>query len=127
MQAIAVLPATGVERVRRGLAAGGDEFRHHRLAAVELAAGNGDDRTSTRQAARDFAAKAAAAAGDDGDFSAEIDGDQGLRSFKVDRKSVVEGKSVSVRVELGGGRVIKKKTSNQKKRRGNREKKRVTQ
>src|SRR3546814_5304469 len=68
MQAIAVLPATGVERVRRGLAAGGDEFRHHRLAAVELAAGNGDDRTSTRQAARDFAAKAAAAAGDDGDF-----------------------------------------------------------
>src|SRR3546814_13318227 len=83
MQAIAVLPATGVERVRRGLAAGGDEFRHHRLAAVELAAGNGDDRTSTRQAARDFAAQAAAAAGGDGDFSSEIAGDPGFRSFKV--------------------------------------------
>src|SRR3546814_11614318 len=27
-----------------------------------------------------------------------------------DRKSVVEGKSVSVRVDLGGGRIIKKKT-----------------
>src|SRR3546814_15336434 len=27
----------------------------------------------------------------------------------VDRKSVVEGKSVSVRVDLGGGRIIKKK------------------
>src|SRR3546814_10935594 len=29
-----------------------------------------------------------------------------------DRKSVVEGKSVSVRVDLGGGRIIKKKTTN---------------
>src|SRR3546814_13606442 len=29
----------------------------------------------------------------------------------ADRKSVVEGKSVSVRVGLGGGRIIKKKTS----------------
>src|SRR3546814_13965828 len=28
----------------------------------------------------------------------------------VDRKSVVEGKSVSVRVDLGGGRIINKKT-----------------
>src|SRR3546814_13325981 len=27
----------------------------------------------------------------------------------IDRKSVVEGKSVSVRVDLGGGRIIKKK------------------
>src|SRR3546814_17261203 len=27
----------------------------------------------------------------------------------LDRKSVVEGKSVSVRVDLGGGRIIKKK------------------
>src|SRR3546814_18616225 len=31
------------------------------------------------------------------------------RPFAVDRKSVVEGKSVSVRVDLGGGRIIKKK------------------
>src|SRR3546814_14866464 len=30
-----------------------------------------------------------------------------------DRKSVVEGKSVSVRVDLGGGRIIKKKNSRQ--------------
>src|SRR3546814_12425589 len=29
---------------------------------------------------------------------------------EVDRKSVVEGKSVSVRVDLGGRRIIKKKT-----------------
>src|SRR3546814_16010445 len=29
---------------------------------------------------------------------------------RVDRKSVVEGKSVSVRVDLGGCRIIKKKT-----------------
>src|SRR3546814_13457611 len=32
-----------------------------------------------------------------------------LRAPRVDRKSVVEGKSVSVRVALGGGRIIKKK------------------
>src|SRR3546814_17759532 len=33
-----------------------------------------------------------------------------------DRKSVVWGKSVSVRVELGGGRFIKKKKKNKKKK-----------
>src|SRR3546814_17702745 len=32
-----------------------------------------------------------------------------------DRKSVVEGKSVSVRVDLGGRRIIKKKNKNKKK------------
>src|SRR3546814_15120117 len=31
--------------------------------------------------------------------------------FALDRKSVVEGKSVSVRVDLGGRRIIKKKTT----------------
>src|SRR3546814_20524406 len=31
--------------------------------------------------------------------------------FQGDRKSVVEGKSVSVRVDIGGRRIIKKKTS----------------
>src|SRR3546814_12910041 len=31
---------------------------------------------------------------------------------KRDRKSVVEGKGVSVRVDLGGGRIIKKKQGN---------------
>src|SRR3546814_14391432 len=30
-------------------------------------------------------------------------------SFRTDRKSVVQGKSVSVRVNLGGGRILKKK------------------
>src|SRR3546814_19533108 len=34
------------------------------------------------------------------------------RRQNVDRKSVVEGKSVSVRVDLGGRRIIKKKTNN---------------
>src|SRR3546814_20715156 len=33
----------------------------------------------------------------------------GLRGTRADRKSVVEGKSVSVRVDLGGRRIIKKK------------------
>src|SRR3546814_19400460 len=33
----------------------------------------------------------------------------------IDRKSVVEGKSVSVRVDLGGRRIIKKKKLKQKK------------
>src|SRR3546814_15164783 len=32
---------------------------------------------------------------------------------RKDRKSVVEGKRVSVRVDLGGGRIIKKKTHTQ--------------
>src|SRR3546814_14511133 len=36
----------------------------------------------------------------------------GIHHGSLDRKSVVEGKSVSVRVELGGGRVIKKKIKN---------------
>src|SRR3546814_17246518 len=33
----------------------------------------------------------------------------GRRGVPIDRKSVVEGKSVSVRVDLGGRRIIKKK------------------
>src|SRR3546814_15432153 len=33
-----------------------------------------------------------------------------LKNVDGDRKSVVEGKSVSVRVDLGGRRIIKKKT-----------------
>src|SRR3546814_12370272 len=33
-------------------------------------------------------------------------------AFHRDRTSVVEGKSVSVRVDLGGGRIIKKKKNN---------------
>src|SRR3546814_13618618 len=36
-------------------------------------------------------------------------------SAQTDRKSVVEGKSVSVRVDLGGRRILKKKTQKKKK------------
>src|SRR3546814_15179511 len=34
-----------------------------------------------------------------------------LEGFQIDRKSVVQGKSVSVRVDLGGRRIIKNKIS----------------
>src|SRR3546814_13664467 len=37
---------------------------------------------------------------------------EGVMEF-LDRKSVVEGKSVAVRVDLGGSRIIKKKNKNQ--------------
>src|SRR3546814_16196703 len=57
----------------------------------------------------DWFAREAKAAGIDGvicvDISPEEDGEFG----PADRKSVVEGKSVSVRVDLGGRRIIKKK------------------
>src|SRR3546814_12066104 len=39
-----------------------------------------------------------------------------------DRKSVVWGKSVSVRVDLGGRRIIKKKTHNKTKQKGSNKK-----
>src|SRR3546814_12705932 len=41
-----------------------------------------------------------------------LESDHTLRRLS-DRKSVVSGKSVSVRVDLGGRRIIKKKTSTQ--------------
>src|SRR3546814_13252790 len=41
----------------------------------------------------------------------ELDNNTVERAIR-DRKSVVEGKSVSVRVDLGGRRIIKKKTKN---------------
>src|SRR3546814_11163886 len=41
----------------------------------------------------------------------EIDAELALGRFNGDRKSGVEGKSVSVRVDLGGRRIIKKKKS----------------
>src|SRR3546814_16158529 len=41
----------------------------------------------------------------------------------TDRKSVVEGKSVSVRVDIGGGRIIKKKKTKEQKTRKIRTKK----
>src|SRR3546814_11560634 len=39
-------------------------------------------------------------------------GSKGASAAMADRKSVVEGKSVSVRVDLGGRRIFKKKTTN---------------
>src|SRR3546814_13476577 len=42
-------------------------------------------------------------------FSETKAGEAGLTPQQQDRKSVVEGESVSVRVDLGGGRIIKKK------------------
>src|SRR3546814_12158897 len=41
------------------------------------------------------------------------------RSLQVDRKSVVWGKSVSVRVDLGGRRIIKKKKIERRKQEDN--------
>src|SRR3546814_15480055 len=41
---------------------------------------------------------------------ARNDVESGLRVARIDRKSVVWGKSVSVRVDLGGRRIIKNKT-----------------
>src|SRR3546814_18408825 len=38
---------------------------------------------------------------------------RGLLSMRPDRKSVVSGKSVSVRVDLGGRRIVKKKKHKQ--------------
>src|SRR3546814_10965196 len=43
---------------------------------------------------------------------------RGVRARAGDRKGVVEGKSVSVRVDLGGRRNIKKKKSKKEKERG---------
>src|SRR3546814_11631811 len=45
------------------------------------------------------------------DLEARGGGLQLLKCAAIDRKSVVEGKSVSVRVDLGGGRTIKQKTN----------------
>src|SRR3546814_14409757 len=45
---------------------------------------------------------------------AEAHRDGSGRAHQQDRKSVVEGKSVSVRVDLGGRRILKKKKKNKK-------------
>src|SRR3546814_15251761 len=42
-------------------------------------------------------------------FDAERLGEVGDRGFRRDRKSVVSGKGVAVGVDLGGGRILKKK------------------
>src|SRR3546814_13727736 len=42
-------------------------------------------------------------------FGRPLTGNQVVRHRLADRKSVVKGKSVSVRVDLGGRRIIKKK------------------
>src|SRR3546814_19770301 len=67
-----------------------DRAHRHRQELPRLCAGEGSDR---RQAIGPIPALAAIGRG-------------------ADRKSVVEGKSVSVRVVLGGRRIIKKKQTN---------------
>src|SRR3546814_15069887 len=47
--------------------------------------------------------------GEDFDFDGTMSKRARYIRFKTDRKSVVEGKSVSVRVDLGGRRIIKTK------------------
>src|SRR3546814_17412954 len=44
-----------------------------------------------------------------GDLSKDVNGNIGYQGQGRDRKSVVSGKSVSVRVDIGGRRIIKKK------------------
>src|SRR3546814_17190735 len=48
--------------------------------------------------------------------AADRTGGIGRPDSEIDRKNVVEGKSVSVRVDLGGRRLIKKKTKKKKKK-----------
>src|SRR3546814_19213870 len=50
----------------------------------------------------------AAGAADDSGFSVRL---SGLYQHRAERKSVVSGQSVSVRVDLGGRRIINKKTN----------------
>src|SRR3546814_11833107 len=80
----------------------------HRAVITEVQAG---------QARRNEASKAIGAAKAQKDEATA----QALMA-EVDRKSVVEGKSVSVRVDLGGRRIIKKKTHHNKNRKINTEK-----
>src|SRR3546814_17322436 len=48
-----------------------------------------------------------------GDHSTRGGGSRSQARRLADRQSVVEGKSVSIRVDLGGGRIIKKKKKSQ--------------
>src|SRR3546814_11383264 len=48
------------------------------------------------------------------DAGREVSGTAVLQIVAIDRKSVVSGKSVSVRVDLGGRRIIKNKTNTKK-------------
>src|SRR3546814_16018879 len=75
------------------------------LAAQRRATGRGRARPSSRSGRR-AAAIAAPAAG-------SRPGRPGARRSPTDRKSVVSGKSVSVRVDLGGRRILNKQTTNQ--------------
>src|SRR3546814_19044479 len=59
---------------------------------------------------RDFLGRALLAAQGDDDAVQRVDLAFGRRHAVADRKSVVSGKRVSVRVDLGGGRILKKKT-----------------
>src|SRR3546814_20902314 len=58
----------------------------------------------------DIADRAQVERSDDEPFERLIGGENEKREGKADRKSVVKGKSVSVRVVLGGRSIIQKKT-----------------
>src|SRR3546814_20599303 len=68
-----------------------------------------DRELAARAAALDEELAALAAAPPDLKHRAQALADEAQAARESDRKSVVEGKSVSVRVDLGGRRIIKKK------------------
>src|SRR3546814_12747154 len=89
------------ERIAAGVGIKPGDARDARDAALEAASGDEDDDVDRLgdQPARD---------GDDRLLPEALEAVEG-RHGTVDRKSVVEGKSVSVRVDLGGRRTLKKK------------------
>src|SRR3546814_10960770 len=86
---------------RSGLGEGGDEAR-----VVRIANGDGEHELRTRL----LVAADGTRSGVRGALGIEADSHDYLQTLFVarDPKNVVEGKSVSVRVDLGGRRIIKK-------------------
>src|SRR3546814_15796608 len=76
-------------------------------ASENIALCSGNSRScSARARGQSFAAQAAAKSAHSRGATLAV---TEMQPAPPDRKSVVEGKSVSVRVDLGGGRIIKKK------------------
>src|SRR3546814_11818888 len=96
-----------LQRLGNRLIRGREAEPHVTLAmAAETGAGNGGDPGFFQQAVLDLAGGQAGA----GDVGEGIEGALGADAADAgDRKSVVSGKSVSVRVDLGGRRIIKQK------------------
>src|SRR3546814_11784193 len=104
----AVQPAVGA-----GRKAGAAEQRSRGIVARQHRGGNDRRRLPAAQEAERLQRDAEAAVGgvdQDGDFVGPLRraAAGGHRRIEADRKSVVSGKSVSVRVDLGGSRTIKK-------------------